>query len=156
MVTGPNNSFIEKIMFAISKALRMEAKRDETLRRRARKSEGRSKLCTLLTICLTAELHWQSEKHKRIEQALSSDPIDLSALKELSWSFGGLLDKQTRKRVWPKLLGVNVFYIYPYEGPPLSGHKERPQVLLDIHRCGKRIPPGKATPALMLSAKTPL
>lgn len=94
-------------------------------------------------VCLAAELHWQSEKYKRIEQALSSNPIDLSALKDLSLSFGGLLDKQTRKKVWPKLLGVNVFYIYPYEGPPLSGHKERPQVLLDIHRCGKRIPPGK-------------
>lgn len=93
-------------------------------------------------MCSYTDLYWQNEKQRRIEQALTSDPIDLSALKELSLSFGGLLNKQLRKKVWPKLLGVNVFHIYPYEGPPLSGHKERPQVLLDVHRCGKRIPPG--------------
>lgn len=93
---------------------------------------------------LNAGLHWQREKQRRIEEALRSDPVDLSSLKELSLSNGGLLSAQIRKKVWPKLLGVNVFYIYPYEGPPLINHKERPQVLLDIHRCGKRIPPGKA------------
>lgn len=96
------------------------------------------------------DLYWQSEKERRIERALSCDPIDLSALKELSLSFGGLLNKQIRKKVWPKLLGVNVFYIYPYEGPPLTGHKERAQVLLDVHRCGKRISPGK--PCYLLQA----
>lgn len=88
------------------------------------------------------DLHWQREKELRIERALSSDPIDLDALKELSLSFGGLLSKHFRKRVWPKLVGVNVFYIPPYEGVPLITHKERPQVLLDVNRCGKRIPPG--------------
>lgn len=86
-------------------------------------------------------LHWQGGKKRKIEQALACDPIDLSTLKELSLSFGGLLNKQLRKKVWPKLLGVNVFYIPAYEGPPLINHKERPQVLLDIRRCGKRIPP---------------
>lgn len=101
-------------------------------------------------VCFTADLYWQSEKERRIERALSSDPIDLSALKKLSLSFGGLLNKQVRKKVWPKLLGINVFYIYPYDGPPLTGHKERPQVLLDVHRCGKRIPPGK--PCFLLQA----
>lgn len=92
------------------------------------------------------DLHWQREKEKRIEKALSCNPIDLSALKELALSFGGLLNQQLRKKVWPKLVGVNVFYIYPYEGLPLSGHKERPQVLLDVNRCGKRIPPGTSPP----------
>lgn len=87
-------------------------------------------------------LHWQREKERRIDQALSSDPIDLSTLRELATSLGGLLTQQLRKKAWPKLVGVNVYHIPPYQGPPLTSHKERPQVLLDVNRCGKRIPLG--------------
>ena len=96
----------------------------------------------LATVYCTTDLHWQKEKERRIEKALTSDPIDLSTLRQLSQSLGGLLNQHLRKKVWPKLVGVNVFYIAPYEGPPLSTHKERPQILLDVNRCGKRIPSG--------------
>ena len=94
-------------------------------------------------------MHWQKEKERRIEEALDSDPVDLSTLRELAVSLGGLVSQQLRKKAWPKLVGVNVFHIPEYKGPPLTSHKERPQVLLDVNRCGKRIPPGELQ-ALML------
>lgn len=89
------------------------------------------------------ELHWQREKETKINAALESDPVDIHALRELAVSLGGLLHSRIRKKAWPKLAGVNVFYIPPYEGPSLSGHKDRSQVLLDVNRCGKRIPKRK-------------
>ena len=45
-----------------------------------------------------------------------------------------------RRKAWSKLVGVDVFRIEPYTGPPLTQHKDRAQVLLDVNRCGKRIP----------------
>ena len=45
-----------------------------------------------------------------------------------------------REKAWPKLVGVNVYDIKPYQGPPLSSHKDRAQVLLDVNRCTRRIP----------------
>ena len=50
-----------------------------------------------------------------------------------------------RRKAWRKLVGVDVFRIEPYAGPPLSQHKDRAQVLLDVNRCGKRIPQRKAS-----------
>ena len=93
-------------------------------------------------VCICVALHWQREKERRIHRALSRDPVDLSTLRELASSLGGLLNEHLRRKVWPKLVGVSVFHIPPYKGPPLVAHKERPQVLLDVSRCGKRIPPG--------------
>lgn len=94
---------------------------------------------------LFSDLHWQREKKNAILKALSSDPVDLSTLRKASLTFGGLLNRDLRKRVWPKLMGINVFYICPYKGTPLSAHKERAQVLLDVNRCGKRLPQGRVT-----------
>lgn len=102
---------------------------------------------------LSTGLHWKREKEHRIRRALFCDPVDLTALQELALSYGGLLDQYLRKKAWPKLLGINVFYISPYEGTPLSNHKERPQVLLDVNRCGKRIP--QSTCIFILIIATP-
>ena len=53
---------------------------------------------------------------------------------------GGLIHSHVRKKAWPKLVGVSVYHIDPYKGPPLSTHKDRAQVLLDVNRCTRRIP----------------
>ena len=55
-------------------------------------------------------------------------------------SMGGLFHADIRRRVWPKLVGVNMYGIRDYKGPPLEEHKDRAQVLLDVNRCSRRIP----------------
>ena len=94
-------------------------------------------------VCIDPALPWQKEKERRIEEALHSDPVDIDALRKLSLSLGGLLYRHLRRKVWPKLVGVNVYHVPGYDEEPPVGHKERPQVLLDVNRCGQRIPPGK-------------
>ena len=82
--------------------------------------------------------------------------MDVELLRRESKSEGGLLCKELRKRVWPKLLGVNIYHIPDYTGtychgncvittptgPPLHKHKESGQVGLDVNRCGRRLPKG--------------
>ncbi len=85
-------------------------------------------------------LYWQREKEAKIEEALNCDPVDIAALRMLATTLGGLVHSRLRKRVWPKLAGVSVFHVPPYKGVPLSDHKDKAQVLLDVNRCGKRIP----------------
>ena len=87
-----------------------------------------------------AAFHWQREKLKQISEALSSDPVDVSALRHHAISMGGLIHSHVRRKTWPKLVGVSVFHIDPYKGPPLATHKDRAQVLLDVNRCTRRIP----------------
>ena len=78
----------------------------------------------------------------QVQQALNSDPVDIEALRKHAVSHGGLMRAHVRKKAWPKLVGVNVYDIEPYKGPPLSIHKDRAQVLLDVNRCTRRIPKG--------------
>lgn len=66
--------------------------------------------------------------------------MDVEALRRHAVSMGGLFHSDIRRRVWPKLVGVNMYGIKPYEGAPLSEHKDRAQVLLDVNRCTRRIP----------------
>lgn len=108
------------------------------------------------------DLHWQREKVRHIQAALNSDPVDISALRQYACSLGGLVRQQqfyhirqfkdpsflqvhanVRKKVWPKLAGVNMYDVKPYSGPPLVSHKDRAQVQLDVNRCTKRIPKSK-------------
>lgn len=85
-------------------------------------------------------LHWQREKEIQIDTALDSSPVDIEALRRHAVSMGGLFQSHIRKRVWPKLVGVNMYSIKSYEGAPLINHKDRSQVLLDVNRCARRIP----------------
>ena len=94
----------------------------------------------LNTHTLRAGLHWQREKEVQIDKALGSCPVDIEALRRHAISMGGLFHSHIRKRVWPKLVGVNMYSIKPYEGAPLMSHKDRAQVLLDVNRCTKRMP----------------
>ena len=45
-------------------------------------------------------------KKKEIRKALSSNPVDIAQLRKLSISYGGLINSELRRRVWPHLLGV--------------------------------------------------
>lgn len=85
-------------------------------------------------------LYWQTEKEKQIDKALGSSLVDIEALRRHAVSMGGLFHADIRKKVWPKLVGVNMYNIKPYEGAPLMNHKDRAQVLLDVNRCSRRIP----------------
>lgn len=38
-----------------------------------------------------------------------SDPVDIETLKRAAASKGGLLTDDVRRKVWPKLLNVNVY-----------------------------------------------
>lgn len=84
------------------------------------------------------------EKKKRIQKVLSSDPLDLEALKDLAISCGGLMDDTLRREAWPLLMGLG-------RGEPeakkpemevVEGHKDFQQVVLDVKRTLKRFPPG--------------
>ena len=91
-------------------------------------------------------LHWQREKELQIDEALRSSLVDVEALRRYAVSMGGLFHSDIRRRVWPKLVGVNMYHIKPYEGAPLTEHKDRAQVLLDVKRCSRRIPEREEAP----------
>lgn len=84
------------------------------------------------------------EKIKKIQEVLSSEPLDLETLKELAISSGGLLDDGLRKEAWPLLMGMG------QEDPEIKkptlevvqGHRDYQQVVLDVKRTLKRFPPG--------------
>lgn len=89
---------------------------------------------------LRRNLPWRNEKQRRIFECLSSNPVSLEKLRQLAVSHGGLVHSSIRRKAWTKLVGIDVFRLPQYDGPPLSQHKDRAQVLLDVNRCGKRIP----------------
>uniref|UniRef100_A0AAY5K6N7 Rab-GAP TBC domain-containing protein n=1 Tax=Esox lucius TaxID=8010 RepID=A0AAY5K6N7_ESOLU len=52
---------------------------------------------------------WKEEKLVQIHQYLNSDPVDVDNLRRAAVSEGGLLTDELRRKVWPKLLNVNVY-----------------------------------------------
>lgn len=59
---------------------------------------------------LSAEqLPWKKQKLLDIHQALNCDPVDIETLRRAAASEGGLLTDDIRRKVWPKLLSVNVY-----------------------------------------------
>ena len=53
---------------------------------------------------------------QRINDALEADPVDIATLKELAISADGLITNDLRRKVWPKLLNVNVYDIQKTSG----------------------------------------
>lgn len=51
-----------------------------------------------------------------IHQALSRDPVDVESLQAAALGQGGLLTDEIRRKVWPKLLGVNAYSLPPKPG----------------------------------------
>lgn len=60
-------------------------------------------------------LEWENVKAQRIMDSLSSDPVDVTSLRHEAATKGGLLCNELRKKVWPKLLGINTYNIPPCE-----------------------------------------
>lgn len=54
-------------------------------------------------------MSWKKQKLADIQQALNSDPVDIETLLSAAVSEGGLLTDDVRRKVWPKLLSINVF-----------------------------------------------
>nr|CAD7199421.1 unnamed protein product [Timema douglasi] len=83
------------------------------------------------------------KKILEIELILSKKPLDVTKLKQLAASEGGLINDDIRRKVWPKLLGLDTKKAVP---PPseeeLLAHPEYHQVVLDVNRSLKRFPPG--------------
>ncbi|XP_039767628.1 TBC1 domain family member 20-like isoform X5 [Ornithorhynchus anatinus] len=94
----------------------------------AKKREGRS---------------WRKQKLLDIHEALGRDPVDVEALRAAARGRGGLLSDQVRRRVWPRLLGLNPYDLPPHPGRgPLRDHRDSHQVRMDVERSLGRFPPG--------------
>ncbi|XP_068432206.1 TBC1 domain family member 20 isoform X2 [Clinocottus analis] len=85
----------------------------------------------------------RKQKLVEIHQALISDPVDIETLRRAAASQGGLLTDELRRKVWPKLLNINVYEL-PYKpGRDVrENHKDYNQVVLDVRRSMKRFPKG--------------
>ncbi|KAJ0003395.1 hypothetical protein NQD34_008493 [Periophthalmus magnuspinnatus] len=85
----------------------------------------------------------KKQKLAEIHQALNCDPVDIETLRRAAVSKGGLLTDEIRRKVWPKLLNINVFDLPPKPGKDVrENHRDHNQVLLDVRRSMKRFPKG--------------
>ncbi|KAG7458250.1 hypothetical protein MATL_G00236130 [Megalops atlanticus] len=83
------------------------------------------------------------QKLVEIHQALNSDPVDIETLRRAAISEGGLLTDEIRRKVWPKLLSVNIYNLPAKPSKDArEGHKDYNQVLLDVRRSMRRFPKG--------------
>ncbi|XP_032391415.1 TBC1 domain family member 20 isoform X2 [Etheostoma spectabile] len=85
----------------------------------------------------------RKQKLAEIHQALISDPVDIETLRRAAASKGGLLTDELRRKVWPKLLNINVYDLPRKPGRDVrENHKDYNQVVLDVRRSMKRFPKG--------------
>ncbi|KAM6903368.1 TBC1 domain family member 20 isoform 1-T1 [Lycodopsis pacificus] len=85
----------------------------------------------------------RKQKLAEIHQALISDPVDIESLRRAAASNGGLLTDELRRKVWPKLLNINVYDLPHKPGQDVrENHKDYNQVVLDVRRSMKRFPKG--------------
>lgn len=73
------------------------------------------------------------QQRKRIMACLNADPVDLDTLRLIAFERGGFLNDEMRKRVWPKLLDINVFTADTY-GMHGGKHTSDSQIQRDIDR----------------------
>ncbi|KAK1880346.1 TBC1 domain family member 20 [Dissostichus eleginoides] len=74
----------------------------------------------------------RKQKLAEIHQALISDPVDIETLRRAAGSKGGLLTDELRRKVWPKLLNINVYDLPHKPGRDVrENHKDFNQVVLD-------------------------
>ncbi|KAI3358641.1 hypothetical protein L3Q82_015056, partial [Scortum barcoo] len=85
----------------------------------------------------------RKQKLAEIHQALIRDPVDIETLRRAAASKGGLLTDELRRKVWPKLLNINVYDLPHKPGRDVrENHKDYNQVVLDVRRSMKRFPKG--------------
>ncbi|ROI69410.1 TBC1 domain family member 20 [Anabarilius grahami] len=78
-----------------------------------------------------------------IHQALNSDPVDVETLRRAAVSEGGLLTDDIRRKVWPKLLSINMYSLPAKPSKDVrEDHKDYRQVVLDVRRSMRRFPKG--------------
>lgn len=68
------------------------------------------------------------QKLVQIHQALNSDPVDIETLRRAAVSEGGLLTDEIRRKVWPKLLSINVYNL-PAKPGETSARPDEPCAL---------------------------
>lgn len=86
---------------------------------------------------------WKKQKLLDIHQALNSDPVDIETLQRAALSEGGLLTDDIRRKVWPKLLSINVYNLPAKPSKDVrEDHKDYRQVVLDVKRSMRRFPKG--------------
>ena len=68
-----------------------------------------------------------------IEKLLLEERVDLSKLRAVSRQPGGFLTNELRRRVWPKLLGVNRYDLVDYR-VYVDPHRDDSQVRMDVDR----------------------
>ena len=73
-------------------------------------------ICVQLLKDKNIKEEWQKVKERHIIAALEADPVDLETLRREAVCRGGLLTTDLRRKVWPKLVGVNRFRIKKYTG----------------------------------------
>ncbi|XP_026088291.1 TBC1 domain family member 20 isoform X1 [Carassius auratus] len=89
------------------------------------------------------QLPWKKQKLLDIHQALNSDPVDIETLHRAALSEGGLLTDDIRRKVWPKLLSINVYNLPAKPSKDVrEDHKDYRQVVLDVKRSMRRFPKG--------------
>uniref|UniRef100_A0A8C1XT37 Zgc:63863 n=1 Tax=Cyprinus carpio TaxID=7962 RepID=A0A8C1XT37_CYPCA len=99
----------------------------------------------LMTFCTFSaeQLPWKKQKLLDIHQALNSDPVDIETLRRAALSEGGLLTDDIRRKVWPKLLSINVYNLPAKPSKDVrEDHKDYRQVVLDVRRSMRRFPKG--------------
>ncbi|KAK0047914.1 TBC1 domain family member 20 [Biomphalaria pfeifferi] len=86
----------------------------------------------------------EKNKIRLIRKTLDSKPVDVTALRNLAISPGGLINTEMRQRVWPLLLNVNTTNITPKPSHEemLAMSKTYTQVVMDVNRSSSRFPPG--------------
>ena len=77
----------------------------------------------------------------------SEDPLgsdSLNTLRQLAISEKGLLNDEMRKKVWPRLLNIDMVEtsISLLSEDEVKANKNYHQVLMDVNRSLKRFPPG--------------
>ncbi|GIY13207.1 TBC1 domain family member 20 [Caerostris darwini] len=91
-------------------------------------------------IATTRHNVYSKKKLKKILQALEIGDTDF--LKSAAISQGGLLNDDIRKKVWPKLVGVDMIETSPRPcQSEIEAHPYYNQVVLDVNRSLKRFPP---------------
>ncbi|XP_051729299.1 LOW QUALITY PROTEIN: TBC1 domain family member 20 [Ctenopharyngodon idella] len=89
------------------------------------------------------QLPWKKQKLLDIHQALNSDPVEIETLRRAAVSEGGLLTDDIRRKVWPKLLSINVYSLPAKPSKDVrEDHKDYRQVVLDVRRSMRRFPKG--------------
>ncbi|KAG2465117.1 TBC20 protein, partial [Polypterus senegalus] len=70
-----------------------------------------------------------------IQQALNSDPVDIQILRKTARTVGGLLTDDIRRKVWPKLLSINIYDLPAKPGMRDDQREVLQEQLIDIILC---------------------